>query len=138
MDTQSLPAIERRTERVLVLRELVSSFQKTQRAIVLTDLKGTESGLAEQHKLCLKLIAMGSSEAEQISSDASAAARMRWSTLTHDLQELERRAQHLGRVQEALLRRSRRAQELMSRLLATTTAVTYSPPLISQTAVAGK
>jgi type II secretory pathway component PulL len=137
MDTQSSSAIECRAARVLLLRELLACFQNTQRSIVLADVKGMEASLAEQHKLCLQLIAMGGAGQEQISPDASAATRMRWSTLTQDLQELERRAQHLGKVQEALLRRSHRAQELMSRLLATT-AITYSPPVISQAAGAGK
>ena len=137
MEQRSPSVFERRADRVLLLRELVASFQKAQRCIVLADLKGMEKHLTAQHELCLALLALGNSEAEQISSDSSAAARMSWKTLTQDLQEMEHRARHLGRVQAALLRRSWRAQELMARLLATT-AITYSPPVISRAAAAGK
>src|ERR1051325_9072273 len=129
MEQQSSPAFEQREKRTLLLRELISSFQKAQRSIVLADLKGMEKHLNGQHKLCLALLALGDFKAEKTSSDASAAMRARWNNLTQDLQELERRAHHLGKVQAALLRRSRRAQELMARLVATT-AVTYSPPVI--------
>ena len=137
MDEQPPSALERRANWVWLLRELIGAFQRAQRSIVLVDLTGMENTIAEQHRLCLALIAMGGSAEERISPDASAAARTRWNTLTHDLKELERRAQHLGRVQEALLRRSRRTQELMARLVATT-AVTYSPPVISPATAAGK
>jgi hypothetical protein len=137
MAQESPSACKRRETRVLLLREMLSSFQKAQRSIVLADLKGMEKHLTAQHQMCLALMALGDSLSEQISSDASAAERARWNNLTQDLQEMERRAHHLGRVQAALLRRSRRAQELMARLLATT-AVTYSPPVIIQAAAAGK
>jgi len=137
MEQESPSACKRRENRILLLRELVSSFQKAQRSIVLADLKGMEKHLTAQPQMCLALIALGDSASEQLSSDASATERVRWNNLTQDLQEMERRAHHLGRVQAALLRRSRRAQELMARLL-DTTAVTYSPPLIIQAAVAGK
>ncbi len=137
MEQQPSPAFEQREKRVLLLRELISSFQKAQRSIVLADLKGMEKHLNDQHKLCLALLALGDSKAEKISSDASATTRTRWNNLTQDLQELERRAHHLGKVQAALLQRSRRAQELMARLVATT-AATYSPPVITQSAAAGK
>jgi len=139
MEQESSSVFERRANRVLLLRELVASFQKAQRSIVLTDLNAMEKHLSQQYKLCLEMLALGSSEVEQIPSDFGPAGRMRWSTLTQDLQEIERRAHHLGRVQAALLRRSRRAQELLARLLATT-AVTYSPPVInhSYAAAAGK
>src|SRR5262245_8100182 len=106
MEQQSSPAFKQRETRVLLLRELISSFQKAQRSIVLADVKGMEKYLSGQHQLCLALLALGDSREERVSSDASAAMRARWNNLTHDLRELERRAHHLGRVQAALLRRS--------------------------------
>lgn len=137
MEQLSLTVFEQRANRVLLLRELVVYFQKAQRSIVLTDLKGMEKHIAAQHQLCLALLALGDPDAEQISPDSSAGARMRWNTLTQDLREMECRAHHLGRVQAALLRRSRRTQELMARLLATT-AITYSPPVVAHATAAGK
>ncbi len=137
MDARSSSALECRAHRVLLWRELAAALQKAQRAIVMADPKGMEAGLSAQHQLCLALIALGSVEREQLLPDANAAARARWSALTRELQTMQGRSQHLGRVQAALLRRSQRAQELMARLLATT-AVTYVPPLIRATAAAGK
>jgi len=137
MQQQSPPTFAQRENRVLLLRELISSFQQAQRSIVLADLQAIDKHLNGQHKLCLSLLALGDSRTEKICSDASTAMRMRWDNLTHDLREMERRAHHLGLVQAALLRRSRRAQELMARMVATT-AMTYSPPVITQSAAAGK
>jgi hypothetical protein len=127
MDAASSSVLEKRSQRVVLLRELVTSFQQTQRAIVLSDLQAMPKHFSHQQELCRQLLALGPAESEHLPSDCGPAEHHRWNILAKDLEQLEQRARHLARVQESLLRRSRRAQDLMARLVATT-ALTYTPP----------
>jgi hypothetical protein len=133
MESESSSVLERCATRPSLLRELIDAFLKAQRAIVLTDLQGIELCLARQRELCLALIALDDSADEQLARNADPTLQRKWDTLLIEIDEMERCAYHLGRVQAALLRRSRRAKDLLVRMLAST-ALTYSPPMVAASA----
>jgi len=125
MDVESPPVFEQLTIRLSILHDLVDALLKAQSAIALSDLQNMELHIAQQRRLCHALMDLGT-----LSPQPSVAPVLRWNKLVLELKETEHYALHLGRVQSALLRRTRRGLDLFSRLLAST-ALTYTPSMIA-------
>ena len=137
MEAEISSVIERVTVRLSILHDLVDAFLRAQSAIGLFDLQNMEAHIARQRQLCHVLMALNDSVSEQSPPDAGRDALKRWHTLSRELKQTELHVLHLGRVQAALLRRTRRGLDLFSRLLAST-ALTYTPAMIAGTPDAGK
>jgi len=119
--------IEQRRKRIALLRELIATFRKGQHALLVGDIKEMQLYTTQQHTLCAELLEMTRAEAGPLPALEDDEAWESWEKLGKEVQELESRARHLGRVQAALLQKGRRALEIYSCLLATL-APTYSPP----------
>jgi len=118
-------ALDQRKLRVALLQELAAAFQEAQPAIVMSNMKHIQQHTTRQHELCRALLQLGEAKAELPPVDQ--ASQTAWRHLSQELAEIQPKVRHLGRVQTALLRRSRRAMEALACLL-TCTALTYTLP----------
>ncbi len=118
--------IEQRRKHIALLQELIATFQKGQHALLVGDIKEMQLYTTQEHGLCAELLEMARAEAGPLPPLRDDEAWDRWEKLGMEIQELESRARHLGRVQASLLKKGKRALEIYSCLLATL-APTYSP-----------
>jgi flagellar biosynthesis/type III secretory pathway chaperone len=141
--TTSFGLLERR---LALMRELASSLEQVQTAVVRSDLRGINGHTARQRELWAALrqletealgrpprnpIAEQSREQKiwvQLPEDAvSPQVRQRWKALAQELTQVEMRVSQLNQVYGALLRRARRTLQIFMRVLASS-AITYAPP----------
>jgi hypothetical protein len=146
MDQELNPSFELLGRRLALMRQLASSLEQVQNAVVRSDLRGIEGHTARQREICealrhLENEALESSPREagfgesgkrniwtQLSEDAvSLQVRQDRKTLTQDLAQVEMRVIQLNQVYGALLRRARRTLQIFGRVLASS-ANTYALP----------
>lgn len=100
-----------------LLEELAASFEQAQRPWALCDITAIEMHTARQRELCDELAALPVFGRKDLFSAENVVTQRRWWQLKKEVREAERRARHLGRVQAALFKRSRRGMEIFSRLI---------------------
>ncbi len=119
--------IDQRQKHIALLRALVDVFEKAQQTLLAGDIKGMQMHTTQAHTLSAEVLELARLEAGPLPALKDEEAWEWWEKLGREVQELESRARHLGRVQAVLLQRGRRALEIYACLLATL-APTYSPP----------
>jgi hypothetical protein len=119
--------LEQRKPRIALLYELAAAFEDAQPAMVRCDIQKIQQHAARQHQLCRALLRLHENGPQ---APAAGRAQQDEDLLALELEAMQARVRHLGRVQAALLRRSRRAMQIFARLLASS-AVTYAPPAAS-------
>jgi hypothetical protein len=132
--------------RLALTRELASSLEQAQNAVVRSDLRGIEGHSALQRELCEALrqleseargqlprspVADESGQQQswvQLPEDAvSPLVERRWKVLAQELSQVEMRVRQLNRAYGALLRRAQRTLQIFLRVLASS-GNTYAPP----------
>src|ERR1700733_1010224 len=125
MDQEIMAAIEWGNQRLDLLRELASSLQLAQAAVVRSDLRGVDSQTERQRELCDVLRQLGSAafllpesaggrsrkqntQAQLAEIGLAPGVGQRWQVLAQDLRQVEMQVDQLNRVYAALLRRAQR------------------------------
>jgi len=112
-----------------LLRQLAASLEGGQRPILALDVEQMQRHSTEQMRLCAALHTLASSSAQASSGSCSkAAAGKEPPQLARELEQAGQRVLHFGRVQAALLRRTRRFLGVLQNL-EVSAGVTYGPPL---------
>ena len=141
--TTSFELLERR---LALMRELASSLEQVQNAVVRSDVPGIDGHTVHQRQLCQ---ALGQLESEALrhppctatagksrnqmvgmqlpENTVSPLVQQRWKMLAQELIQVEIRVSQLNQVYGALLRRARRTVQIFNRVL-TSSALTYAPP----------
>lgn len=145
IDQEIIAGLELGNKRLDLLRELASSLQLAQAAVVRSDLSGIDSQTGRQQELCYALrqlesvglrlpgttVAGGPRKANRWAElpgiDLAPGVRQRWDALGRELQQVEMQVDHLNRVYAGLLRRAQRTLRIFLQLLASS-ANTYTPP----------
>jgi flagellar biosynthesis/type III secretory pathway chaperone len=145
IDQEIIAGLELGNKRLDLLRELASSLQLAQTAVVRSDLSGIDNQTERQQELCNALRQLGSvglrlpgtavvGESRQQNPwarlpeiDLSPGVRQRWEVLGRELQQVEMQVSQLNRIHEGLLRRAQYTLQIFVRLLANS-ANTYTPP----------
>jgi len=146
MDQELTTSFDLLERRLALMRELASSLEQVQTAVVRSDLSKIDSHTVRQQELCetlrqLEAEALGRPPYNLISDQSrkqkiwaqlpqdgvSPLVRLRWKTLAQDLTRVETRVSQLNQVYGALLRRAQRTLQIFMRVLASS-ANTYAPP----------
>ncbi len=145
IDQEIIAVLELGNKRLDLLRELASSLQMAQAAVVRSDLSGIDSQTGRQQELCYALRQLESAGlrlpgtavagesrkqntwAQLPDIDLAPGVRQRWDALGRELQRVEMQVDHLNRVYAGLLRRAQRTLRIFIQLLASS-ANTYTPP----------
>jgi hypothetical protein len=145
IDQEIIAGLELGNKRLDLLRELASSLQLAQAAVVRSDLSGIDGQTGRQQEICNALrqlasvglrlpgttVAGGSRKpnrwAELPEIDLAPGLRQRWDGLGRELQQVETQVSQLNRIYEGLLRRAQCTLQIFIRLLANS-ANTYTPP----------
>ena len=156
MDPELTTSLDLLGRRLALMRQLASSLEQVQSAVVRSDLCGIQGHTARQRELCqglgqLEAEALGRSPRPSIPGESrehnhkekedfgilpaenavspavSGEVRQRWKSLGQELAQVELRVAHLNRVYAGLLRRAQRTLQIFLRVLASSTD-TYGPP----------
>jgi len=145
IDQEIIAGLELGNQRLDLLRELASSLQLSQAAVVGSDLSGISTQTGRQQELCNALkqlgcvglrlpgtaVAGGSRKANRWAElpeiDLAPGLRKRWDALGLEMQQVEMQVDHLNRVYAGLLRRAQLTLRIFIQLLASS-ANTYTPP----------
>jgi hypothetical protein len=120
-------SFERQQEQLVLLRELNHVLERSQQALLNTNLKEIHANTARQKAIFMALntVATQSSESEkQIGPPPSS---QRAASLQQEIAALQSRIREAGLLYAALLRRARRTTDLLARALANSSS-TYLPP----------
>ncbi len=146
MDQELTTSFELLERRLASMRELASSLEQVQSAVVRSDAPGIDSHTVRQGEICEALRQLESEALQhppcaaiagksrdqkagmQLPEDAvSPLVQQRWKTLAQELIQVEIRVSQLNQVYGALLRRARRTVQIFNRVLESS-AITYAPP----------
>lgn len=133
--------LERREQRLALVRQLYDLLEQAQQRIVHSDLKALEANTKEQQSIChalgqlnersvlappgatlTGLVGSGLSQSECPASQAEE----RWAQLGKELDHIEAQVRQLGRVHATLLRKAHYTVNIFARLLSS--SATYVPP----------
>jgi flagellar biosynthesis/type III secretory pathway chaperone len=120
-------SFERRQEQLVLLRELNHVLERSQQALLTTNLKEIHANTARQKALFMALNTVAPQTADADRQIGHPPSPERAATMQQEIAILQNRIRHAGLLYAALLRRARRTTDLLARALANTTT-TYVPP----------
>jgi len=118
------PSFERQQEQLVLLRELNHVLERSQQALLNTNLKEIHANTARQKAIFMALSAPAPSGEKQAGPPPSA---KKTASLQQEISSLQARIREAGLLYAALLRRAGRTTDLLARALVNS-ASTYVPP----------
>ncbi|HEY1799389.1 MAG TPA: hypothetical protein VGG46_00525 [Terriglobales bacterium] len=121
------PSFERQQEQLLLLRELNRVLERSQQALLNTNLKEIHANTARQKAIFMALNNAPTQAPGAEKQIGPPPSPERTATLQQEIAALQGRILEAGLLYAALLRRARRTTDLLARALANS-ASTYVPP----------